>query len=212
MCNKLVDLTKEEEIKKRVDDNIGLIYKPVKKFYNSSELIKLKYEFEELLSVATLSLYKASSKFDESKGFKFSTYAFPIIKFALIEFTRKDKWHYDRRSIKGVDTYLPVLRVSTSANVKTKAKSKGESDLTLEESLVDKEDIYNNLDNVMIVDKLLSTCSEREKGILKGYFFEEKNQTQLAKEFNTTQSYISVVIKRNLKKFKKMLGGEVFQC
>lgn len=194
--------------KKRAKENIKLIYNPTRKFYLGNEMVRKKYEFNELLSVSTLALYKASEKFDENKGFKFSTYAVPLIQYALIEFTRKDKWYFNRTKIEGIEKFEPVERVSTSALIKDSTSINGNKDLTIEDSLQDDTEVYTNADNKMMVDFLLSTCIERERAILIAYFYDEKPQSQLAKEFKTSQSFISLVIKRNLKRFKDILGDK----
>ena len=48
---KMVNITKEEEIKKRVNDNLGLIFKPTQKFYNSSKVIRDKYDFVDITNI-----------------------------------------------------------------------------------------------------------------------------------------------------------------
>ena len=118
MEGQTVDIANDELIKKKVKENLNLIYAPTRAFYNSNDMIRAKYEFEELLSVSTIALFKAAAKFDESKGYKFSTFAVTLIKYALMGFTRNDKWYYDRKIIDGVEKFILVDRVSTSATVK----------------------------------------------------------------------------------------------
>lgn len=200
------------EISKMVEDNIKLIYKPVRNYWNANEMVRRKYEFDELLSVATIALNEAAKKFDRTKGFEFSTYAVPLIQYALIAHTRKDRWYYRRRIVNGVEKFELVDRVSTSAKVKN-VSDYGDKDITVEDSLEDMKDNYKDIEDKYIVEHLLATCVEREKDILKGYFYGEKSQAQLSKEFKTSQSYISLVIKRNLKRFKQILEeGETRKC
>ena len=62
--------TKQEKI---VLDNINLVYYTVKKHFS-------KYmSNEDIIQSGMLGLCKAAIKFDESKGFKFSTYAIYVI-------------------------------------------------------------------------------------------------------------------------------------
>lgn len=191
-------------INKMVEDNIKLIYKPTIAYYNSNSMVKKNYELDELLSVSTLALHKAATKFDESKGYEFSTYAITLIKYALFEFTRKDKWYFQRTVKKGVEKFVKVERVSTS----TVISEDGNKDLTIEDSLEDKENFYEEIEDKHIVEYLLGTCTERERNILEGYFFDRKSQSQLSREFKTSQSFISLVIRRNLKRFKDILEEE----
>lgn len=194
-------------INKMVDENIKLIYKPTATFYFSNDMIKKKYEFEELLSVATISLYKAAEKFDKTKGYEFSTYAIPLIRYGLLEFTRNDKWYYRRTNIQGIEKYEPIDRISTSIPFK-EVGDNCNKEITLEDSLQEQEDFYKNVEDKYIIENLLKTCTERERKILIGYFFEDKSQVALSKEFKTSQSFISLVIRRNLKKFKKIMEEE----
>lgn len=196
-----------KDINKMVEENIKLIYKPTAAFYFNNDMVKAKYEFDELLSVSTIALYRAVEKFDKSKGYEFSTYAIPLIRYSLLEFTRKDKWYYKRTNIKGVEKYEVIDRISTSIII-NKPSDGAFKEITLEESLQDEEDCYKKIEDKHIIENLLNTCSEREKHILKEYFFEDKSQADLSKEFKTSQSFISLVIKRNLKKFKKIMEEE----
>lgn len=193
-------------INKMVEDNIKLIYKPTAAYYFSNKSVQKKYEFDELLSIATIGLHKAATKFDKSKGYEFSTYATTLIRYALLQFVRNDKWYFRRNVQKGVETFEIINRVSTSDLV----SYPGSKDITLEDSLEDKEDNYKEIEDKHTVNYLLSTCTEREKAILEGYFFDKKSQYVLSKEFKTSQPFISLVIRRNLKRFKELL--EVEKC
>lgn len=53
--------------------------------------VKNRYEFEDLLQVAYIGLLKAKNNFDESKGFKFATYAVPTIRGEVSRFLTDDK-------------------------------------------------------------------------------------------------------------------------
>lgn len=56
-----------------ISENIGLVHLCVKKFRDKG------IEYEELYQAGCLGLMKAAEKFDPSLGFKFSTYAVPVI-------------------------------------------------------------------------------------------------------------------------------------
>lgn len=196
---------KNEEINKMVEDNINLIYKPTLHYFSSHEMVRKRYEIDELLSVSTLALHKAATKYDKSKGFEFSTYAITLINFALMQFTRKDKWYFKRTVRKGIEKFEPIDRISTSVVI----SDLGNKDITLEEAIEDEEDCYKKIEDKQIVELLLNTCIDREKEIMKGYFFDRKSQAELSKEFKTSQSFISLVIRRNLKRFRTILEEEV---
>lgn len=52
-----------------------------------------KYEWRELFQVGCVGLMKAVNKFDESKGYKFSSYAYMTIKGTILNFIRCDSWY-----------------------------------------------------------------------------------------------------------------------
>lgn len=194
-----------DRIKQIVNDNINLIYKPTAQYYFSHEMVRQKYELDELLSVSTLALHKAATKFDKNKGCEFSTYAITLINFALMQFTRKDKWYFKRTVKKGIEKFETIDRISTA----TVISKEGNRDVTIEEALEDEEDHFQEIEDKQIVKMLLDSCPVREKAILEGYFFDRKSQAQLSREFKTSQSFISLVIRRNLKRFKTILEEEV---
>lgn len=195
-------------INKMVEDNINLIYRPTAQYYFNHEMVRQKYEFDELLSVSTIALHKAASKFDKSKGFEFSTYAITLINFALLQFTQKDKWYFKRIKKDGVEKFEKIDRVSTSTII----SEEGNKDITLEDAIEDEEDYYKNIEDKQTVELLLDTCNDRERAILEGYFYDCKSQAQLSREFKTSQSFISLVIRRNLKRFKEILEERKIEC
>lgn len=193
------------DVKKIVENNIKLIYKPTANFYFGNDMVRKNYDFDELLSVATLALNKAAKNFDKSKGYELSTYAVPIIKYSLLEFIRNDKWHYRRVKKDGKDKFETINIVSTDCVINDDPIDK---EITLQDTIQDNEDNYKKIEDKHIVEELLKTCSDRERYILKGYFFEGKSQAILSKEFKTSQSFISLVIRRNLKRFRNLLEEE----
>ena len=70
--------SRTEKQTKLIEDNIKLTMFFTNKYYSNSDknyLKVLKIDYEDLLSVANLGLIKAAISFDESKGFKFATFA-----------------------------------------------------------------------------------------------------------------------------------------
>lgn len=56
-----------------VEQNLGLVHMCVKKFQGRG------IDYEDLYSAGCVGLVKAVDSFDESRGFKLSTYAVPVI-------------------------------------------------------------------------------------------------------------------------------------
>lgn len=71
-------MTDEEAVRR----HSGLVYKAASKFPKS-------YDFEDLVSEGFIGLIKANRKFDESMGFRFSTYASKTIYFSMLDYTNR---------------------------------------------------------------------------------------------------------------------------
>lgn len=63
----------KENRDKMIEDNIGLVHSIAKRFTGRG------VDYEDLFQTGCIGLIKAVDNFDESKGFKFSTYAVPVI-------------------------------------------------------------------------------------------------------------------------------------
>lgn len=70
-----------------VEENLGLARRCAHKWHKNSHL-----PYEELEQVAFIALIGATERFDKSKGYKFSSFAIPIINFRIINHLR-DKGH-----------------------------------------------------------------------------------------------------------------------
>ena len=77
-----------------VEENIGLIWCVVKRFYGRG------IEAEDLFQIGSIGLLKAVDKFDPAFEVKFSTYAIPMILGELKRFFRDDGMIKVSRSIK----------------------------------------------------------------------------------------------------------------
>lgn len=70
---KMKNTMKSDKISRLVTENINLIYLVMKRFRNRG------VDREDLFQIGAVGLTKAAQRFDESKGFAFSTYAVPLI-------------------------------------------------------------------------------------------------------------------------------------
>ena len=78
---------------KLVEDNLVIARKLAAKFYNNRGHL----EFDEILSFATMGLVDAASRFDPSRGLKFTTFAGPRIVGSILDGLRKEYGHGKRR-------------------------------------------------------------------------------------------------------------------
>lgn len=77
-----------------IEEHLGLARKIASEF---SKNINCKYTYDELESQAFLGLVKAANRFDEERGFKFSSFAVPIIRYEIMKTFRDDKWYFSKR-------------------------------------------------------------------------------------------------------------------
>ena len=124
-----------KERHKKVEENLGLVHSVARKFTGKG------VDYEDIVSAGCIGLIKAIDNFDESKGFKLSTYAVPAI---LGEIKRI--WR-DGGSIK-VSRSLKELSIKANRLNEQNLKEKG-VELTISElSLklgVNKEDVSEAL-------------------------------------------------------------------
>ena len=71
---------------KFVDENMGLVVSIAKRFTGRGT------EYEDLLQIGLLGLVKAVKRFDENLGYKFSTYAVPVIMGEIKKHLRDDNF------------------------------------------------------------------------------------------------------------------------
>jgi len=69
---------------------IPLVHKIARMVYKK---FGFRYEYEELFQEGCIGLMKAIDKFDESKGCKFVTYAYPQVWGAIHNYIRDDTWY-----------------------------------------------------------------------------------------------------------------------
>lgn len=91
-CN--VQNEENEERKRMVEENIGLIHMVLKRFAGRG------YEMEDLFQIGAIGLMKAVQRFDPTLGYSFSTYAVPVIIGEIRRFLRDDGLVHISRKIK----------------------------------------------------------------------------------------------------------------
>lgn len=92
-----------------------------------------------------------------------------------------------------------------SSAVKKDDDSKGDKENTLEEILVKESEELYSIEEKIDLNTAIKKLSEKDKKVIEMYFFENKKQSEIAKEFNTTQVSVSRMVKRILKQLRKEL-------
>ena len=198
-------LTKEEEeelVKKLVDGdesirsilierNLRLVVYIARKFENTGVNV------EDLISVGTIGLIKAVNTFDPEKKIKLATYASRCIENEILMYLRRNS------KIKTEISFYEPLNIDWDGN-----------ELLLSDILGTENDVvYNSIEDevdkqllVIAMDKL----NDREKEIVELRFglngYNEKTQKEVADMLGISQSYISRLEKRIIKRLKKEIN------
>lgn len=172
-------------------DNQKLIGFVIKKLH-------LGFRFDELKDIGMIGLIKGVKSFDESKGYKPSTYLYQCIRNEIGNFLRHEQ-------TSSCSNGLPTISLDEVISE--------DNNLTLKDIIKDKNiDIENDLMNKELICKVyeqINNFKERDKEIICHYFgvlgFEHLKQKQLSKKFNISQTQVSRIINKALKKIKKEL-------
>lgn len=180
----------EDEAAKRVliERNLRLVVYIARKFENTGIYV------EDLISIGTIGLIKAINTFNPEKNIKLATYASRCIENEILMYLRKNQ---NQRSEVSIDE---PLNVDWDGN-----------ELLLSDILGTENDvIYRNIEDEvdrMLLSAAMDKLTPREKQIMIMRFGlnnqKEKTQKEVADMLGISQSYISRLEKRIIKRLKK---------
>ena len=172
---------------KLIEHNLRLVVYIAKKFESSGVNI------EDLVSIGTIGLIKAVNTFNPEKNIKLATYASRCIENEILMYLRKNA---AQRSEVSIDE---PLNTDGDGN-----------ELVLSDVLESEGEVCDNLEQreeQKIIRNAVMKLSERDRSIiiLRFGLFGEKEQTQkqVADKMNISQSYISRLEKKIIRKLKK---------
>jgi len=173
-----------------IEHNLRLVVYIAKKFDNTGVGV------EDLISIGTIGLIKAINTFNSSKNIKLATYASRCIENEILMYLRRNN---KTRMEVSIDE---PLNVDWDGN-----------ELLLSDILGTDEDvIYKDIETEMerkLLDKAIRTLSERERTIvelrfgLKNPAGQEMTQKEVADLLGISQSYISRLEKKIIRRLKK---------
>ncbi|MFW5976374.1 MAG: RNA polymerase sporulation sigma factor SigE [Bacillota bacterium] len=196
LLSKLKNEEQEEEVKKLlIEHNLRLVVYIARKFTNTG------VDVEDLVSIGTIGLIKAVHTFDVSKNIKLATYASRCIENEILMYLRKNN------KKKSEISFDDPLNIDWDGN-----------ELKLSDVLGTEEDmIYKDIEKQVdrrLLKIAMSSLTEREKKILVlryGLKKSENTKTQkdVAEILGISQSYISRLEKRIIKKLKNEVSKMV---
>lgn len=190
LVNRLV--TGDEEVRSTlIERNLRLVVYIARKFENTGVGV------EDLISVGTIGLIKAVNTFDPQKKIKLATYASRCIENEILMYLRRNT------KVKAEISFYEPLNIDWDGN-----------ELLLSDILgTDNDSVYNLIEDE--VDKQLlilamKKLSMREKEIVELRYgltgSGEKTQKEVADMLGISQSYISRLEKRIIKRLKKEIS------
>lgn len=197
-------LSKEEELKclmevskgsveaknKLIEHNLRLVVYLSKKYENT------KIELEDLVSIGTIGLIKGINTYKIDKNIKLATYASRCIDNEILMYLRKNK---KRNADVSLEESLSFDSEGNELHL--------EDILGTDPDLVTKELEDNDLKLMLM--KEINRLPERDKQIMKlryGLFGEKEiTQKELAQKLNISQSYISRIEKKVIKRIKETI-------
>lgn len=176
---------------KLIVHNLRLVVYIAKKFESSGVYI------EDLISIGTIGLIKAVNTFCPSKNIKLATYASRCIENEILMYLRKSSQH---RSDISIDE---PLNVDWDGNVLLL------SDILGTDNDIVSRDIEYETEKQVLKDAVYSLCP-RERQIMEmrfglGEYKKEQTQKEVADKIGISQSYISRLEKKIIKKLKAKL-------
>lgn len=181
-----------------VKDNIGLVYHIVNRFYVTP------FEKDDLIQAGLMGLYYAARRFDENKGFKFSTYATPYIlgeikkelsKLNIIQvnsYFKKIAQRVNQETNKGFKNLATICHTSIE-NVAI-ATSFQNQVVLIEPMAFDK--ISNKKSIIDLFRMNQSNFNQIDNEIFRLRFFNHWNQSEIASKLNIHQSSVSRRLKQ----------------
>ncbi len=175
---------------KLVEHNLRLVVYIAKKFDNTGVGV------EDLISIGTIGLMKAINTFNPSKNIKLATYASRCIENEILMYLRRNN-----------KTKLEVS-IDEPLNVDWDGNELLLSDILGTSEDVIYRDIEREVDNKML-RKALETLTDREQKIIRLRFGigsshdKELTQKEVADQLGISQSYISRLEKKIMKRLKK---------
>lgn len=149
--------------------------------------------YEDYLQEGMLGLWRACKTFDESKGYKFATYASRCVINQILMYFRKNNRHTSKNVISYDSTII---------------NSNGDT-APLKEFLPDPhslEEFESVEDRLSLSEECLSVLRENERDVLYRVYFLDQKQSDVAEALGCSQSYVSRLQKSALNKLRKAVG------
>ena len=173
-----------------IEHNLRLVVFLAKKFENTS------FDLEDLVSIGTIGLIKGVKTYKLDKNIKLATYASRCISNEILMFLRKNKKVTNEISLEDTINYDAEGNALSLEDI-----------LGTDIDIVDKN--YQDKNNKELLEQEISKLPSRDKEIMVKryglYNTKEYTQKEVADLLNISQSYISRIEKKVIKRIKYLL-------
>ena len=181
------DMTARDKL---IEHNLRLVVFLAKKYENT------KIDLEDLVSIGTIGLIKGVNTFQNDKNIKLATYASRCIANEILMYIRKNKRRKTEISLED------ALNYDSEGNELHLEDVMGtDSDLVADE--------YESKEEKILLERELKNLDSRDKEIMIMryglYNTKEYTQKEVADKLSISQSYISRIEKKVIKKLKTLL-------
>ncbi len=197
--------------------------------YRLKERLPQNVEFNDLVSIGYEELVRLSKRYEPKKNDNFWGYAQKRVYGAMLDFLRKidTLTRSNRQLVKQIDKLIQdymakydhepsneylseKLGVDIEKIKKAKAADEIYSVMPIEEQLNFYDDISKKIEQEELVDnikKVLKTLNEKEQLVIQLYYFEEFSLKEIADILEVSESRVSQIHKKVIKKLRKKLNG-----
>ena len=176
------------------EEHLNLVNKTIHKMYNKIPALHY-YDIEDLCSIGYLELVRISDKFDESKGYKFSTFAVKCVQNSILRTLQKErnadvKCFFDNK-------YSLVSLNDTLSNGKDKESY-------FETVIPSEEDFFGDILRKECVKSFLNSLKEKERTVIDMLYIQNLTYEQACEILKCPRGTIASRRNRAINKLKKI--------
>ncbi len=164
-----------------------LVYKIVKNIKAGNEVML------DLIQEGTVGLIEAVERFDPGKNIKFTTYAPFRIRGRIINYLERNRKNPSITMDHSTQAMQDILGMASLFDDPTDTKKNVEK--------IAEDDML-----LGIVLKSMSRLSDKERAVVTGIYIHDKKATDLAKELGISNSYLSRLQKKGVRRLRGMLS------
>ena len=180
---------KNMQHEKLITENINLIYYVLKKYHLYGDL-------EEYFDIGMIELVKCAKNYDESKGYKPSTFLTICISRKILTYIRNQNNIKRGGGVKHISIYTPINNDGKEMYLLDTIPSNE----NIEESIIKKEQLE-------FIYKEIFKLKERDKFIICSYYellgYEKLTQQEIATATGTSQSHVNRKIKKIIEDIRR---------